>query len=280
VLLTLARMGDLAHPRHHHVRARTLTVGAIEAGACNVVLSDPTVSPIHARIELGDGKIVVEDLGSSTGTRINGELVTGPTEAREGDLIMIGETVLRFSATARAPLPPGVEQELLAALHADPSDDDARMVYADWLEQHDRIPRAELVRLELARDGESTEARGEADARRRALSPSAGKDVRVAISRTEIENCNVDFEVRCPKRWSSLTPTGDSAVRHCSACDKPVHYCVDLDEIRRHARERACVAFDAALVRDHALTPFAPEPKPEAGARAMRMGLIKLTLKL
>ncbi|MBN9118489.1 MAG: TIGR02996 domain-containing protein [Planctomycetes bacterium] len=45
------------------------------------------------------------------------------------------------------------EAALLAAIRANPADDTTRLVYADWLDEHDRGERAELIRvqIELAR---------------------------------------------------------------------------------------------------------------------------------
>ena len=88
------------------------------------------------------------------------------------------------------------------------------------------------------------------------------------MSRTEIEKCNVEFEVACPKRWSSLAPTADPMTRHCSACDRDVHYCADLEEVRRRGRERACVAFDAGLVREEARKAYT--------VRLVMMGMLKI----
>src|SRR4051812_19714689 len=40
---------------------------------------------------------------------------------------------------------------LLAYCHLHPDDDQARLVYADWLEEHGEADRAELVRVQVAR---------------------------------------------------------------------------------------------------------------------------------
>jgi uncharacterized protein (TIGR02996 family) len=49
--------------------------------------------------------------------------------------------------------PTSDEDSLIAAIIANPADDVARLVYADWLDEHDRPERAEFIRLqcELAR---------------------------------------------------------------------------------------------------------------------------------
>jgi len=42
------------------------------------------------------------------------------------------------------------EAGLIEAIQAAPGDDDARLVYADWLEENDELSKAEYVRLEIA----------------------------------------------------------------------------------------------------------------------------------
>ncbi|MDB5311649.1 MAG: hypothetical protein JWO38_5851 [Gemmataceae bacterium] len=41
------------------------------------------------------------------------------------------------------------ERALLAAIIADPDDDTVRLVYADWLDEHDRPERAEFIRVQI-----------------------------------------------------------------------------------------------------------------------------------
>jgi two-component system, cell cycle response regulator len=62
----------------------------------DLVLTDPRVSSRHCRLEdRGDGFAVVE-LGSTNGTRVNGEAVQGERALRSGDKLEIGDTVIRF----------------------------------------------------------------------------------------------------------------------------------------------------------------------------------------
>ena len=41
------------------------------------------------------------------------------------------------------------ERALLAAIWAEPHDDTARLVYADWVDEHDRPDRAAFIRLQI-----------------------------------------------------------------------------------------------------------------------------------
>ena len=69
-----------------------VTVG--RASGCQVALTDPTVSQLHARIFRRDGKLYVEDLGSSNGTFVNRKKVSSAVAIRRGDRIALGGTVL------------------------------------------------------------------------------------------------------------------------------------------------------------------------------------------
>src|SRR5918999_2953681 len=60
----------------------------------DVVVADSDVSPQHASFVVVDGGIAVEDLGSSRGTFVNGERVTGSRRLEPGDRIRVGATVL------------------------------------------------------------------------------------------------------------------------------------------------------------------------------------------
>lgn len=69
--------------------AGELTVGRTAEGG-GLRLQDRDVSRRHARFLHLNGVIFVEDLGSLTGTRVNGDRITGRRRLREGDLIEIG----------------------------------------------------------------------------------------------------------------------------------------------------------------------------------------------
>jgi pSer/pThr/pTyr-binding forkhead associated (FHA) protein len=55
--------------------------------------SDTFMSPIHARLELRDGKLWLRDLGSRNGSWA---FIDEPTKLTDGDLILIGSQLLRF----------------------------------------------------------------------------------------------------------------------------------------------------------------------------------------
>lgn len=74
-----------------------LTGAPVLIGRANdstLVLTDDYASTRHARISLQDGMWVVEDLGSTNGTWVNGSRAVGQMPARLGDRIQIGNVVM------------------------------------------------------------------------------------------------------------------------------------------------------------------------------------------
>lgn len=59
----------------------------------DIVIDDPQVSRQHARITRQGGLMVVEDLGSTNGTFVNGMRLTGPHTLASGDMIGLGDAV-------------------------------------------------------------------------------------------------------------------------------------------------------------------------------------------
>jgi diguanylate cyclase (GGDEF)-like protein len=66
--------------------------------SCCFPLRDLKVSGQHASIApTQDGDFIIEDLQSTNGTRIDGKLIIGQQKLRDGEKIIVGETVIRFS---------------------------------------------------------------------------------------------------------------------------------------------------------------------------------------
>src|SRR5436305_5933478 len=85
-----------------------LLIGRNAAGAGRLG-DDPELSRDHARVRrTDDGGLLIEDLGSTNGTRVNGAPITGPTLLRAGDQVQAGSTVIevRGEPVALGPLPP------------------------------------------------------------------------------------------------------------------------------------------------------------------------------
>jgi predicted component of type VI protein secretion system len=77
----------------------------------DIVINDPEVSRHHLRMTRGAGGFTMEDLGSTNGTFVNGQRLTGARPLRPGDMIGLGETVtLAYEMTSPATsLEPGID---------------------------------------------------------------------------------------------------------------------------------------------------------------------------
>ena len=67
------------------------------APGADILVPDDVVSRRHARFSLMGGDLMVEDLGSANGTRVNGEPVTQVQRCAEGDVVRIGGVDIRVS---------------------------------------------------------------------------------------------------------------------------------------------------------------------------------------
>lgn len=71
-----------------------ITIGRKEDNT--FMLDDPYVSGKHARIYAKSGDYIIEDLGSTNGTLVNDDQIEGKKYLETGDIIKIGNTVLKF----------------------------------------------------------------------------------------------------------------------------------------------------------------------------------------
>ena len=62
----------------------------------DIRLEDSFASSRHARLIPQGDVVVLEDLGSTNGTRLNGEPVAGPQPLHQGDRIQIGDSEFSF----------------------------------------------------------------------------------------------------------------------------------------------------------------------------------------
>jgi hypothetical protein len=86
----------LADGTHIGIGDEPVTIG--RASDCQVALADPTVSKHHAELRREGTGVVLVDLGSTNGSKVNGAGVRERTLV-DGDEITIGATVLRFEAS-------------------------------------------------------------------------------------------------------------------------------------------------------------------------------------
>jgi predicted component of type VI protein secretion system len=59
-----------------------------------IAINDAEVSRKHARMTFQGGKYVIEDLGSTNGTFVNGQRLTTATVLKPGDVVSLGEQIV------------------------------------------------------------------------------------------------------------------------------------------------------------------------------------------
>lgn len=100
-LLVIA--GDVADIGTHLVVERRVVIGrdpgepGQPAAEIPLKLCDGRSSRRHAAVEPRDGSYVLRDLGSTNGTLLHGEAVSGQRPLRDGDKITIGRTLIKFT---------------------------------------------------------------------------------------------------------------------------------------------------------------------------------------
>jgi len=65
-----------------------------------IQINDAEMSRRHARLQFQGGKYVIEDVGSTNGTHVNGQRLSAPHVLKTGDVVSFGEgIVLGFEST-------------------------------------------------------------------------------------------------------------------------------------------------------------------------------------
>src|SRR5688572_22859882 len=108
--------GDVDDRRPHLLvfcQGMTLTLH-LEEGCTRVIgrspvvdltVADPLVSRRHLEVRLRDGRIVITDLDSANGTRLNGVRLDGAATLTPDDVVSIGNTQVALQLSARVVRP-------------------------------------------------------------------------------------------------------------------------------------------------------------------------------
>jgi hypothetical protein len=104
--------------------AQELQIGR-SAGAEGRLGDDPEISRQHAKFSRNPaGQLVVEDLGSTNGTYVNGQRIAGPTPLNPGDTVQMGRSTIAIEGAAgggqataigAVPVPPSAPPPAAAA---------------------------------------------------------------------------------------------------------------------------------------------------------------------
>lgn len=169
------------------------------------------------------------------------------------------------------------EADLLAAVLAAPQDQQARLVYADWLEERGD-PRADYLRLELELQSlpkMDTQYR-KTQKQLRKLMQDVDRKWRLQVTQSKILACDVPhardglFSFECPRSWDGLRPTEDENVRYCEGCKQHVHFCSSMQEAKALGTLGVCVALDVCTK----LSPDRPADQDTLQLPNVRMGRV------
>lgn len=95
--LTLVNTQSSAPPKEFELIRSELVIGRDDG--VDIVIPTPAVSRRHARLMMENNGYVIEDLGSSNGTFVNGDRLIGRRALTHGDEIRLGQAItLNFSA--------------------------------------------------------------------------------------------------------------------------------------------------------------------------------------
>jgi predicted component of type VI protein secretion system len=73
---------------------------------CTLQVRDRAVSRKHAKLSQRAGRVFIEDLRGANGTYVNGQRVLLRVALEPGDVIELGQTLLRYDAPAHVQPPP------------------------------------------------------------------------------------------------------------------------------------------------------------------------------
>ncbi len=59
-----------------------------------ITVNDAEISRRHSRLSFQGGKYVLEDMGSTNGTFVNGQRLTGPRVLKSGEVVSLGEQIV------------------------------------------------------------------------------------------------------------------------------------------------------------------------------------------
>jgi hypothetical protein len=109
VTISIPASPAITPPKRYHLRMlkgvpaygvyfidRNASIGRSEES--DIFLVDPSVSRNHATLHIEGEAVMVEDLGSTNGTFVNGERIAGARRIVSGDALTFGNTQMRLEA--------------------------------------------------------------------------------------------------------------------------------------------------------------------------------------
>jgi pSer/pThr/pTyr-binding forkhead associated (FHA) protein len=87
-------LNELLRGQMYELTQDEITIG--RADDRTICLKDPTVSTLHCKLTRNGEKYVIADAGSTNGTKVNGNPLTGDYELQSGDTLRIGAFELLY----------------------------------------------------------------------------------------------------------------------------------------------------------------------------------------
>jgi uncharacterized protein (TIGR02996 family) len=203
-------------------RAGKVTIG--RSPRHTICLDDCSVSMDHATLVVSAGSCLISSVNR---TIVNGTPIS-EGELKDGDVLQLGTATMKLF---EIPEMAREERGFVAEVHE--GGDEARQVYADWLETVGRRDEAMWLRAEISWHARSEPSRELHRAELERLSSRVGAAFRALLSRPRIEAC---FRSECPREWASLLAGNDERVRHCGVCDTDVRFCDTVQEAQQRSR--------------------------------------------
>jgi DNA-binding NtrC family response regulator len=98
------------HPGNGPTQSRPIPREGVLLGRGEAVFEkpfdDPAMSLRHAEVRVEGAQVVMHDLGSAAGVRVNGAAVRESHALVEGDVLRLGDTILMYTSRERAPAGP------------------------------------------------------------------------------------------------------------------------------------------------------------------------------
>jgi hypothetical protein len=91
--------GSLILPSGERIALGSAVISIGRLPECTITLTDANISRQHAEVRPRGTGWVAADLGSTNGTKVNGVRIEGERLLREGDIISLGTTHIRFEAS-------------------------------------------------------------------------------------------------------------------------------------------------------------------------------------
>lgn len=96
----MAHLLQIAGPSPGQVFPLTTATCTIGRGdGCDLIVHDQSVSRRHLEVRLCGRDYLAEDLGSSNGTLLNGELMNAPTAPGQGDCLQLCDVKFQFHSS-------------------------------------------------------------------------------------------------------------------------------------------------------------------------------------